>query len=129
MGWQSIAICTAGVFGGVAAIAHGILLNRRIIAPLRQHLDDVRVLPRTAVRLLTPILQVSTLAWFMGGTLLVLGSAYPTDPFRPIVAAGVGIVYLHAAVANFAATRGRHFGWIPFAISVALLSAALLASI
>lgn len=129
MVWQSNAICTAGVIGGLAAIAHGILLTRRIIAPLRQHLDDVRVLPRTSVRLLTPILQVSTLAWFMCGTLLVLVSAYPTDRLRPIIAAGVGIVYLHATVANFAATRGRHFGWIPFAISVVLLLAALLASI
>lgn len=126
MTWQSIAICAAGIIAGLAAVAHGILLNRRIIAPLREHLDEVRVLHRVTVRLLPPVLHVSTIAWFAGSALLVIASAYQGDPLRPILVVGVGILYLHAAVANFVATRGRHFGWMPFAISVVLLAATLL---
>lgn len=124
MSWHSIAICAAGIIAGLASVAHGILLHRRIITPLSNHLREARVLPRTTVRLLSPILQVSTLAWFVGGALLVVASAYPADPLRPFIVIAVGIFYLHAAAANFIATQGRHFGWIPFAISVALLTAA-----
>lgn len=128
MDWGQTAVATAGVVGTVTAVAHGFMLQRRVIDPLSAHLRDSRALPGTIERLIAPLLHVSTLAWLLGGIALIVVSGHAHNPLRPVVMAFVGALYLQAAVANARATRGRHFGWMLMAAAVALLVVGAVAS-
>ena len=123
-----ISVLLAGVMGAALAVAHGFVMQRRMITPLKAHMKATRVLPKPLERLVAPLLHVSTLAWFLGGVALILASWRPLDPLRPVVMVIVGLFYLYAAIANALATRGRHFGWVVMAIAVLLLVFAWLAA-
>lgn len=121
MNWGHSAVALAGVVGTATAIAHGFVLQKRVISPLSDHLRDAHALPGSVKRLVAPLLHVSTLAWLLGGIALIIVSGHAGNPLRWVIMALVGALYLHAAVANAMATRGRHYGWILMAAAFALL--------
>lgn len=123
MTWQDVAVGAAGVMGSGLAVAHGFVMQRLIIRPLDAHLRISKVLAPSLLRLIAPLLHVSTLAWFLGGLALIGAAFRAGDPLRPLVILVVGLLYLHAALLNAWATRGRHFGWVVMAVCVALLAA------
>ena len=106
------------------SIAHGFVMQRAIVAPLRGWLAENRTMSGSIKRLIGPLLHVSTVAWFLGGVLLIATAWRPDDALRPAVMLAVGLLYAHAAAANAIATRFRHVGWLSPALSVALLAVA-----
>lgn len=120
MVWQNIALTLAGVVGSAVAVFHGILMQRMMVRPIERALAGT---PTSAGirRLVSPLLHLSTIAWFAGGlALIAVGSGW-APPFRLPVALVVGAFYFHAMVLNCWATRGRHPGWMLMAAALLLI--------
>lgn len=120
MVWQNIALTLAGVVGSAVAVFHGILMQRMMVRPIERALAGT---PTSAGirRLVSPLLHLSTIAWFAGGlALIAVGSGW-APPFRLPVALVVGAFYFHAMVLNCWATRGRHPGWMLMAATLLLI--------
>ena len=79
--------------------------------------------PSTA-RLLAPLLQFSTFAWFLGGLALVAAALWLRGDARLVSCLLVGSLYLFGAVANFWAMRRPHPGWILMMIALIVAGAA-----
>lgn len=72
-------------------------------------------------RLVAPLLQFSTFAWFTEGIALMV-AAYGLAPnAQSVIGMLVGSHYLFGAVGNLNATRRAHPGWVLMAIAVALI--------
>jgi hypothetical protein len=119
MDWHDMALATAGLIGSGVAVIHGVLTQRLVVGPVTE-LTRTRVSP-TIRRLLLGLLQFSTFNWFVGG-LVLIAAAWAFGPEARLVAAIlVGSSYLFGAVGNFWATRGRHPGWVLYAIALVLI--------
>lgn len=121
--WQDVSLVIAGAIGGAVAIIHGVLIQRYLATPLRAQIVATHVVRATTARLLTPLLQFSTFAWFLGGLALVAAAIWLRGEGRLSICLLVGLLYLFGAVANFWATRGRHPGWILMMVALALIIA------
>ena len=119
MDWHDMALATAGLIGSGVAVIHGVLTQRLVVGPVTE-LTRTRVSP-TIRRLLLGLLQFSTFNWFVGG-LVLIAAAWAFGPeARLVTAVLVGSSYLFGAVGNFWATRGRHPGWVLYAIALVLI--------
>jgi hypothetical protein len=119
MNWHDAALAMAGIIGCTVAVIHGVLVQRRVVGPVTE-LTRTRVSP-TIRRLLLGLLQFSTFNWFVGG-LVLIAAAWAFGPeARLVTAVLVGSSYLFGAVGNFWATRGRHPGWVLYAIALVLI--------
>ncbi|MGE0742907.1 MAG: hypothetical protein AB7O98_16325 [Hyphomonadaceae bacterium] len=118
MNAQDIALIAAGVIGSAVALIHGALMQRYIINPIA----DSGARMNAAAKALTPILlHLSTVYWFAGG-LALIGAALWFDPSASLATAVcVAALYVPAVIGNFWGTRGRHPGWMLYAVSVALI--------
>ncbi|MBJ7439390.1 MAG: hypothetical protein JHD35_10240 [Sphingopyxis sp.] len=117
-----MALLVAGVVGASVATLHGILMQRHMVRPIDAALARSHS-PAAIRRLVSPLLHISTIAWFLGGlALIVVGSGLAPN-LRFAVTWVVGGFYLHAMVANCWATRGRHPGWMLMAVALALIAA------
>jgi hypothetical protein len=103
----------AGIGGVFIALVHGTLGHRKILSAIND-------LPPSSWRLNYVVFQLSTLYWMVGGIALLLTPAYLDDSQRHIVVLIVAFFYASGAVANFWATKGRHFGWCLLAIVATL---------
>ena len=103
------------------AVVHGVLIHRVIVRPLRDHVSAKNVMRPS--RLLAPLLQFSTFAWFLGGLALVAAALWLRGDARLVSCLLVGSLYLFGAVANFWAMRRPHPGWILMMIALALIVA------
>lgn len=126
MVWNDLALVAAGALGMLTAGVHGIAMQRHIVVPLKGLLKAGVELRGAGKRLVVPLLHVSTLAWFVGGALLIWAGLRAQHETQVIISATVGTLYLQAAVVNAWATRGRHPGWMVMAAAVALIVASLL---
>lgn len=126
MNRSDLALVGAGVLGMVTAIVHAILMQKHIVTPLRKLTRTATGLRGAARRLIAPLLHVSVLAWFVGGALLVWVGLRSSGEPRTAVSLAVGVIYLHAAVANAWATRARHPGGIIMATATVLIVTSLL---
>jgi len=114
-----IALAIAGVLGAAVALIHGALMQRYIVSPI----DEARVPMNAASARLTPILlHLSTIYWFAGGLALIAAALWFAQSVKVATAACVAFVYACAVVGNFVGTRGRHPGWMLYAISLALIA-------
>jgi hypothetical protein len=113
------ALAMAGVIGSAVAMVHGVLTQRLVVEPLAKVATSGISVP---IRKLVPaLLHFSTFNWFIGG-LALLGAAYSFEPqARLMTGLLVGSSYLFGATANLWATRGRHPGWMLYAIAVILI--------
>lgn len=121
--WRDLALAVAGTIGIIVAIAHGVTMQRLIVRPLTATLDSNRVMSRAAVRLVAPLLHVSTFTWLVAGLALIVAGARLQGDCRLLVCSLVGSIYLYAAVMNAWATRGRHIGWVLMVMALAMIIA------
>ncbi len=118
---QEALFVTAGVIGVVVSLIHGVLMQRLMIGPILAGND----LPGRGRRIFPILMHFSTAVWFLAGVALVVASLYLTTSISVVIACAAALLYSLGAVGNFWGTRGRHFGWIPLAVSVALILWAL----
>jgi hypothetical protein len=121
MDWREASLAMAGIIGSAVAVVHGILVQRLMVRPFEESfLADKRTAP--SVRRLVPmLLHFSTFNWFLGG--LALSAAVWLDQ-EARLATGllVGSSYLFGALGNLWATRGRHPGWMLYAVALFLIA-------
>jgi hypothetical protein len=119
MNLREDALATAGVIGIGVALVHGVLTQRLMVRPFEQ-LAAGRI--SAPVRRLVPaLLQFSTFNWIIGGLVLIVAAIAFAPQARFATALLVGSSYLFAALGNLWGTRGRHPGWVLYAIALALI--------
>jgi hypothetical protein len=122
MSGPDIALIAAGALGAAIAIIHGVLMQRYMIGPIQTWFDSSARM-NAASKALTPILlHLSTLYWFAGGLTLIAAALWFDPSAKLAVACCVAALYVPAVIGNFWGTRGRHPGWMLYAVSVALLA-------
>jgi len=102
---RDLALQAAGVLAILVAIAHGIIVERKVFA-------RVRIEPQSTRGLLRMLCQASTIDWIGIGLLLIVVPALGSDAARLWIIALAVVVYGYAAIGNAIATRGRHIGWL-----------------
>ena len=117
---KNFALLGAGIFGSVTAIAHGFVMQRRVVTPLLDAIRGDRRISRPVMRLLAPLLHASTLSWFTIGALLMWAGVRATGEPRSIICATGVVTYAYATFANLIATKGRHYGWLLMAVATFL---------
>lgn len=117
---QDTALALAGFIGASVAIVHGVLTERLMAAPLRT-LAEPR-LSGTIRRIAPVLLQFSTFNWFLGGLALLAAAIWLGTEAKLAVGLLVGSSYLFGAVGNLWATRGRHPGWVLYALALGLIA-------
>src|ERR1700732_1840525 len=69
--WQNVALAMAGIIGAFVAVVHGIRVQRFMVRPFEEFaLGDEKIDGRTQ-RVVPLLLHFSTIAWFLGGLVLV----------------------------------------------------------
>lgn len=121
MDWQSAALLMAGIIGSGVAVVHGILTQRFMVKPIEAMvLADKRI--SSSIRRLVPaLLHFSTFNWFLGGLALIAAALWLGPQVRLATGLLVGSSYLYGAIGNFRATRGRHPGWMLYAVALVLI--------
>ena len=110
---KDILLATSGILAMIISVVHGYLGETKVVQP-------VTGLPASAKRILQAIMFLSALYWFIGGALLAVAPFTFSADGRLIAGWGVGAVFASGVIANFWATRGRHFGWMLLAVATAL---------
>ena len=119
MNWHDAALAMAGVIGSGVAVVHGVLTQRLMVGPFEQ-LADRRI--AAPIRRLVPLLlHFSTFNWFVGGLALIVAANSFGQEARLATGLLVGSSYLFGALGNLWATRGRHAGWMLYAVALVLI--------
>lgn len=121
MDWQGTALVIAGLIGSGVAMVHGRLMQRLMVRPIGGLIAADVTMIAPVGRLVPPLLHFSTFNWFFGGLVLIAAASWPAGEARLIAGLLVGSSYLYGALLNCWATRGRHPGWMLYAIAVALI--------
>lgn len=122
MDWQSAALVAAGIIGSSVAIIHGALTQRLMVRPVDALLRMPKPAPAAIRRLVPVLLQFSTFNWFLGGLALIAAAIWLGPEARLATGILVGSSYLFGAVGNFWGTRGRHPGWMLYALALVLIA-------
>ena len=122
MNLHDVALVAAGVIGSGVAVAHGIIVQRHMVRRLEKLSVGENRMPTSTRRVMAGMLHFSTFNWFVGGVALVAAATWLEPGARYATGLIVGSSYLYGAVGNFWGTRGRHPGWIPYAIALALIA-------
>ena len=120
---QNVLFVAAGAVGVAVSVIHGVLMQRLMIGPILAGND----LPGRSRRIFPVLMHFSTAVWFLTGVGLIVASLYLPASTTMVIAYLTAALYAMGAFGNFWGTRGRHFGWIPLAGSVALIAWALAA--
>ncbi|MDQ0114232.1 hypothetical protein [Paenibacillus harenae] len=117
---QDIALIVAAVIGSGVSVAHGIIVQRRMVQPIE---GLFRTIEQAAVirRLVPLMLHYSTICWFLGGFALIAAAIWFGQEARLATGLFVGFLYLSGSLIAFWATRGRHPVWIPYAVALILI--------
>jgi hypothetical protein len=115
---RDLALQAAGVVAILVAIAHGLLGELRVFA-------RAQIEPRRARRLLRLVFQASTVDWIGIGVLLIAAPWLGSPAARHLIVAVAVVVCGYAAIANAAAVRAPHPGWILMSCVVVLALAGL----
>ena len=126
MSGSAVCLAAAGAIGLLTALIHGIIMQRHMIKPLGRHLAEERVISRAGRALLGPLLHVSTLAWSIAGLALLYAALAGERDAQQLASAIAFVLFGHATIANAAAVRALHPGWILMALATALIVAAQL---
>jgi len=119
MDWHNAALAMAGVIGSGVAVVHGVLTQRLMVGPF-ERLAGGRV--SASIRRLVPgMLHFSTFNWFLGGLALIAVALWLGRDARLAIGLLVGSSYLYGALGNLWATRGRHPGWMLYAVALLLI--------
>ncbi|MEM1140358.1 MAG: hypothetical protein AAGH45_10795 [Pseudomonadota bacterium] len=110
---KDILLYLSGGLGMAIALVHGYLGETKVVRPTAASTP-------AAKRVLHAIMFLSGVYWFVASAILVATPAYVPELVRPIVVYGVAAIFISGCVANFWATRGRHFGWALLALAAGL---------
>ena len=122
MNWQSAALAMAGLIGSFVAVVHGILTQRLMVRPIEAFLLADKRITAPARRLVPGLLHFSTFNWFLGGLALIAAAIWFEQDARLAIGLLVGSSYLYGALGNLWGTRGRHFGWVLYAVALVLIA-------
>ena len=122
MDWHDAALSTAGVIGCGVAIVHGVLTQRLMVTPIREFYAENRRTPASIRKLVPLLLHFSTISWFFGGLALIVAASWFERDVRLATGLFVGSHYLLGALGNLWATRGRHPGWMLYAVALVLIA-------
>src|SRR5262245_3346818 len=124
MDLHNTALVVAGVVGSTVAIVHGFIMQRLIVRPIHDHGGTA---PQHNPEVGGRLLHFTTINWFISGLGLLIATYSFGREARLATEFLVGSSYLFGALVNLWATRGRHVGWVLYAVAV-LLSSMVLAS-
>jgi hypothetical protein len=110
---RDVLLQLSGFTAITAAIIHGVLGETKVFA--RATIEPPRI--RLLIRM---VWQAGTVAWIGGGVLLLMAPAMMSEPARHWIVVTFAAVYGFAAIANFIALRGRHFGWVALSAVTAM---------
>jgi hypothetical protein len=96
-----------------------------VAAFLSQLVTGARLLWAISPRIVPGLLQFSTFNWFLGGLALIAAAIWFEQGARLATGLLVGSSYLYGALGNLWATRGRHFGWMLYAVAIVLIAVGL----
>jgi hypothetical protein len=122
---QDIALIAAGGIGSAVAVIHGLLMQRYMIAPIETWFASGAPMNAASKKLTPILLHLSTIYWFAGGLALIAAALWFDNSAKLAIAGCVGAIYACAVVGNFIGTKGRHPGWMLYAISVTLIAFAI----
>jgi hypothetical protein len=122
MNWQDGALSAAGVIGSGVAVVHGILVQRRMVEPLRPLFSTGGPTSGPIKRLVPLLLHFSTFNWLIGGLALISAPLWLGHEAKLAIGVLVGSSYLFGALGNFWGTKGRHPGWVLYALALALIA-------
>jgi hypothetical protein len=125
MDWQGVALAMAGVIGSGVAVVHGVLVQRLMVRPFGDFLIAEKRTAGSIRRLVPLLLHFSTFNWFLGGLALIAAAIWFDQDARLATGLLVGSSFLFGAVGNLWATRGRHPGWMLYAVALVLIVASL----
>jgi hypothetical protein len=125
MDGRDAAMATAGLIGCAVAVVHGLLTQRHMVEPFERLAAPG--LSGSVRRLVRALLQFSAFNWFVGGLALIIAALWLGAETRLAVGLLVGSSYLFGVVGNAWATRGRHPGWMLYAVAVGLIGYAIAA--
>jgi hypothetical protein len=120
MDWQDATLALAGIIGSGVAVVHGILIQRLMVRPFYELSFADRRISAPIRRLVPGLLHFSTVSWFLGGLALIAAIWFGRD-MRLAACLFVGGLYLYGALGNLWATRGRHPGWMLYAVALVLI--------
>jgi hypothetical protein len=69
--WQNVALAIAGIIGACVAVVHGIRVQRFMVRPFEEFALAYKTIAGRTRRLVPLLLHFSTIAWFLGGLVLV----------------------------------------------------------
>ena len=116
-----VTFVAGGAIGIVVSVIHGILLQRKIIAPYLLE-PSLETIPPALRLLIVLLLHSTTVAWLSIG-MAVLAAPFFADPSGQRIIGGLAILnYAFAAFENGYATRWRHPGWVLLAIATVALA-------
>ena len=121
MNWQNAALGLAGVIGSGTAVVHGILTQRLMVRPIEALFLSHGRISAPVRRLVPGLLHFSTFNWFLGGLALIAAAIWFEQDARLATGLLVGSSYLYGALGNLWATRGRHPGWMLYAVALVLI--------
>jgi len=121
MTWQNAALGLAGVIGSGTAVVHGILTQRLMVRPIEALFRSHGRISAPVRRLLPGLLHFSTFNWFLGGLALIAAAIWFEQDARFATGLLVGSSYLYGALGNLWVTRGRHVGWVLYAVALVLI--------
>ena len=119
--WQDAALGLAGVIGSGVAVVHGILVQRLMVRPFEPLLLADKRMTASVRRIVPGLLHFSTFNWFLGGLALVAAAIWFEQDARLATGLLVGSSYLYGALGNLWVTRGRHVGWVLYAVALVLI--------
>jgi hypothetical protein len=121
MDWQDADLAMAGVIGSGVAVVHGILVQRLMVRPFEEFFLADKPTAASIRRLVPVLLHFSTFNWFLGGLALIAAAIWFEQDARFATGLLVGSSYLFGALGNLWATRGRHPGWMLYAVALILI--------
>jgi hypothetical protein len=121
MTWQDAALALAGVIGSGVAVIHGVLTQRLMVTPIAKAFRTAEGMSAIGKKLVPPLLQFSTFNWFLGGLALIAAALWFGQDTRLVTGLLVGSSYLYGALIALWATRGRHLGWMLYAVALVLI--------
>lgn len=119
---QDMALIAAGAIGAFTALVHSYLVRQKMREGLGPVLAEKDAFPEAIQRLVPLLLDFSGYNWFLGGILLMSAPFWLGAEGIVVTSLAVGTSYLFAVAGNFWGTRGRHPGWVLYAIACVLLA-------
>lgn len=115
-----VLLSAASLIGAVAACLHSYLGERYILR--RSHFPN-----RQAASLVRAMWHLSTATWLGAALLFAAAPWLLDDAIRPWAVGAASLPILWGVIGNAWITGGRHFGWVAFAIVLALAAGGTLA--